>query len=61
MDGQNNVMALIVHAALNSNMNIPKETLRANLTADRIDNDEEHNLSSIQPLCVLCNTSKSNK
>ena len=38
-----------------------KGNITSNLTADRIDNDEDHNLCNIKPLCVLCNTSKSNK
>ena len=38
-----------------------KGNITSNLTVDRIDNDEDHNLCNIKPLCVLCNTSKSNK
>ena len=37
-----------------------KGNINSNLTADRIDNDEDHNLSNIRPLCILCNTSLSN-
>ena len=37
-----------------------KENITSKLTADRIDHDEDHNLGRIQPLCVLCKTSKSN-
>ena len=38
-----------------------KGNINSNLTADRIDNDDDHNLCNIQPLCVLCNMSKSNR
>ena len=35
--------------------------LTSNLTADRQNNDEDHNLNNIVPMCITCNTSKSNK
>ena len=35
-------------------------TVKCNLTADRIDNDFGHDLDNITPMCVTCNTSKSN-
>ena len=35
--------------------------ITSNLTAHRNDNDEDHNLSNIRPLCRLCNTSLSNR
>ena len=38
-----------------------KGNINSNLTADIIDNDDDHNLCNIQPLCVLCNMSKSNR
>ena len=38
-----------------------KGNINSNLTADRIYNDDDHNLCNIQPLCVLCNMSKSNR
>ena len=34
--------------------------VKCNLTADRIDNDIGHELDNITPMCVTCNTSKSN-
>jgi hypothetical protein len=34
--------------------------VRCNLTADRIDNDIGHELDNIKPMCVQCNTAKSN-
>ena len=37
-----------------------KGNITSNLTVDRIDNDEHHSLRNIEPLCVLCSTSKSN-
>ena len=35
-----------------------KGNITSNLTVDRINNDEYHNLGHIQQLCVLCNTRK---
>jgi hypothetical protein len=32
-----------------------------NITADRIRNDEDHNLDNIQPMCSYCNCCKSDK
>ena len=34
-----------------------KGNITSNLTADKIDNDEDHNLSNVHALSVLCNTS----
>ena len=35
--------------------------IRSNITADRIRNDEDHNIENIQPMCSYCNCCKSNK
>ena len=35
--------------------------IESNLTADRIDNELDHNLENIVPLCVSCNCAKSNR
>ena len=35
--------------------------IESNLTADRLDNDLDHNLDNIVPFCVSCNCAKSNR
>ncbi|MFM7985943.1 MAG: hypothetical protein ACKPKO_42170 [Candidatus Fonsibacter sp.] len=47
-------MVLIVNVALHLHIFYNKGNINTNLTADRIDNDDDHNLCNIQPLCILC-------
>jgi hypothetical protein len=45
----------------NLEYNIKSNVTTSNITAQRIDNSQDHNLNNIVPMCRVCNCSLSNK